>query len=230
MPSKTVRFVEDNESYSPPPTPSPTYSNATLSTSGPITPPPPPTAQLHSTYIYKPFSVASEPKYSISIHPPLATTIHPRFEIDLSTYSTSSQPSGLTSRVLCDGATIPPVNSFTVVCEHLPWTMTITPSSPKLGAIVTVSDVLCGLYLALRHHVKLTELQSEPHHHQQRIHEAYLSRCHRLPPGAREVEMAKGVRRIDFLLGKNRLLGFTLVDNPSATSNSTPLWRFTVSR
>lgn len=227
MPSKNVRFADVNESYSVPPTPSPTFSNATLSTSGPMTPPQQPPSQLHSTYIYKPFTVADEPKNSISIHPALAFVTDPRFKIDLSDARTIIPHLGLTPRVLSDGATIPPTRTFTVGSSHLPWMMTIGPASPKPDAIVTVADVLYGLYYALRFPVKRTEFATESPQSQQRITETYTSRCRRLGSGTKfEEEMNKGVKRIDFLLGRNRLLGFSPADNHISTD---PVWMFTVS-
>ncbi|KAF9460203.1 hypothetical protein BDZ94DRAFT_1266625 [Collybia nuda] len=226
MPAKSVRFTDVNESYSIPPTPSPTFSNATLSTSGPMTPPQPP-SQLHSAYIYKPFTVAQEPNNTISIHPMLAFVSSPRFKINLSDARTMVPHLGLTPRILSDGATIPPTQSFTVMCNFLPWKMTIGPSSRKPDAIVTVADVLHGLYLALRLPVKSTEFETEPPHSQRNITEAYNSRCGRLGPGKGvEEELKKGVKRIDFLLERHRFLGFTPAGNHDSKE---PVWMLCVS-
>lgn len=79
--------------------------------------------------------------------------------------------------------------------------------------MVTVADVLAGIHAILRTNVTASEFQmagSDPMDpgRAARITNAYQNRCARVPYGeARNKELKKGLKRIDFLEGVNMFEG-----------------------
>ncbi|KAF9461571.1 hypothetical protein BDZ94DRAFT_805527 [Collybia nuda] len=175
-----------------------------------------------STYTQKPLILTPETQIITKMHPELVFTTNPKFQIDLSDARTIAQQ---TSRVLSEGATMPLTASLEIVCPTLPWKITITPR--ERNAFVTVSDVLNGMYSALQRQITDIEFSLESPKDQRRITEAYRLRCKRFgSDGKASEELSKGVKRIDFLHGKNRFLGFSLVEQPDL---SQPIWLLSTS-
>ncbi|KAJ6567186.1 hypothetical protein DFH09DRAFT_918757 [Mycena vulgaris] len=141
-------------------------------------------------------------------------------------YTVSASP-GLSSRVLAEPATTPPLPCVTISCDL--WQFTIYPSSSKPGAFVTVADVLNGIYRDLRRPLRQDELDTLPVSQPfvASVRQAFYSRCSGLAraidPAAADSEARKGIRRIDFLLG-NHMFGGLL-----PTSHSPDVWKLNVS-
>lgn len=222
MPGKHVRFASANILYSPEPsTPSPSYSSSSLpSSSGPLTPPE--SEKSYSPYKYKALPQTSE-SWRIGFSPepvrinPVLGLEHPLLvNYDLSNLPdsiTTPRHHPLTPRVLSEPATSPGLPSLTLVSGSLPWTLTIHPSSPKPDAFVTVADVLFTLYRILRLNVTPAEYGTLPSREaRRRVNASYEHRHQRIgDERERDEEKRKGVKRVDFLMGRNRFLGLSCI-------------------
>ncbi|PPQ91531.1 hypothetical protein CVT25_008800 [Psilocybe cyanescens] len=101
-------------------------------------------------------------------------------------------------------ATKPSAPSMVVVCDRLPWALTILPTSSRRG-YVTIRDVFDGLYAALRTPVLDAELATLPQAGKIAVKSAYLSRCKQIVDyELYDMEMGKGIKRVDFL-GKHTI-------------------------
>jgi hypothetical protein len=215
MPGKHVRFVQNNLVYSPAPTtPSLTYSPYSPSSStGLLTPP-----SLHRTTL-------PLPVIPVQIHPLLACasngystssatssaliydlTLPPQTAQCANSYAPSSSSARLPlpPHVLAEAATSPPQPHLTLSCtEQLPWPIHIVAAHPHVG--VTVGDVLHCLYSELRRSATEAEFRSLPTQAAQAFAtKSYEDRCRRLAsdPRAFAHEKSKGLKRVDFLLGR----------------------------
>jgi hypothetical protein len=207
-----VHFANTNIFYSPPLTPSPTYSSASLpSSSGPDTPPP---RQSGSPYPFTPEALSCEPiDPSVLIHPVLGLFNPPLINHDLTVPPDSIRThdkKDLPERVLTEPATDPPMPFLTLTCDALPWSLKIPASSTHVDAFVTVSDVFNTLHYLLRLPVTPLEFSSIPTpEHEIAVIEAFQKRYRKYHADRRayETEKSKGVKRVDFLMGKNRFMG-----------------------
>ncbi|KZT69116.1 hypothetical protein DAEQUDRAFT_636057, partial [Daedalea quercina L-15889] len=147
----------------------------------------------------------------VMIHPALAAP-HTALSWDLVSspsaamiLSTSGMPSSLHPSLLSEPATHPGLPSLTIICDMLPWSLSVTPSRTH---VVTVGDVLHTLYRMLRTAVTETELGVLPSDTQMRVHSAFHAR-HKLLPDSRSraEEKRKGVKRVDFLMDLRRFAG-----------------------
>ena len=79
------------------------------------------------------------------------------------------------------------------------------------GHFVTVSDVINGTHRALRLTVSKAEYAALPSAAaRQRVTDAYSHRCARTPDAkAKQAEMRKGLKRIDFFVDENRFMGLS---------------------
>ncbi|KAJ8696707.1 hypothetical protein PTI98_006554 [Pleurotus ostreatus] len=139
------------------------------------------------------------PKITVKIHSALECTTTPHLN--------SCHPS-LSPTVLSEAATIPPLPSISLISQHLPWKIEIKPAA---GHFVTVSDVINEIYRALRLTDSKTEYAALPSAAaRQRVTDAYSHRCARTPDAnAKQAEMRKGFRRIDFFVDENRFMGLS---------------------
>jgi hypothetical protein len=142
-------------------------------------------------------------------------------------YTVSASPV-LSPRVLAEPAITAHLPYFTIVCDALPWHISIRPSSSKPGAYITVADVLNGIYRDLRRPVRTEELEvmALPPHFISSVRQAFYTRCSRLAqvdPAAANSETRKGIRRIDFLLGNSLFAGLV------PTKDSPDNWQLTFS-
>lgn len=200
MPGKHVTFAETNQVYSPPRTPSPSFSDSTSSSSsGPITPP-------------SPFSIsAALPKGSVIPNTLLAFDRGiPAIKFDVSLQAPAlingPHPSLLSNAQLHDPAVFPPTSTLHIV-SALPWTLTV---QAERNPYVTVMDVLCTLYNILRIPASRAEYAKESAASQIAIATAFHARVERGPnPAARAEQLSKGLRRVDFLQGQTRFLGLS---------------------
>jgi len=217
MPSKHVRFSEVDKYYSP--SPSPTF----ITTSLPSSPESPTFNHIGSPYAYTPL-----PPINGQLHPSLGPVRvnailgfapRPTFDWDLSLHP-SSLHTPLPAQVLAKAATNPPLPSLTIISHHLPWSITVKPSSSTSSSsspshkpihartsapYVTVADVLATLYRALRLPVLPAEYANLPSHKAKHgVCAAYHSRTHDSVE-----EAGKGVKRVDFLESHTSFLGLS---------------------
>ncbi|KAH9923401.1 uncharacterized protein BXZ73DRAFT_50961 [Epithele typhae] len=234
MPGKHVHFVD---------VPSPSTTNSTLSNSpGPMTPPQLYYSPLHGTKVmYAPSSSPRPATHSVALHPLLARAPSGTpLNWDLALPAESARPnvpglpSRITDKVVCEPATHPALPTLAVVCDFLPWTLTITPTPHALWAApyVTVGDVLHALYRALRLGVSDPELAVLEPGQQDRVRDAYVRRYRRAPAGEREQEKAKSIKRVDFLRDHRAFLGLAPVPGGLPAKGLVPgaVWALHVAR
>ncbi|TFY63875.1 hypothetical protein EVJ58_g2983 [Rhodofomes roseus] len=128
--------------------------------------------------------------------------------------TTYGSPSPLNPALLAEPATHPGLPSLTIICDMLPWSITITPSRTHF---VSVGDVLHALYRMLRLAVTETEVGVLPPDTRVRVHSAFHAR-HKMLPDARSraEEKQKGVKRVDFLMDLRRFAGLSIVMSGAA--------------
>ncbi|GJJ15455.1 hypothetical protein Clacol_009733 [Clathrus columnatus] len=118
--------------------------------------------------------------------------------------------SALSRNQLDAPATNPPVQSMSIVCDALPWTMTISASD---GYTLTVRDVIEGLYRGLRSKAKKEDwerLRSTTA--RRRVRRAWISRYNRHHSFRdRAYEESQGLRSVDFLGGSLAFKGLTFM-------------------
>jgi hypothetical protein len=211
MPGKHVRFAETNLLYSPlPMTPSPLLDSTPL--------PPcssPPQKFIDSHEEVSPLCLASD---LCQTEPETLAELNPILRFTLATppidYDISLPPTFITTphqHILPEPAVVPPLPLLAVVCPDIPWLITVSPSSSKPDAFVTVADVLLTIYCGLRLAVHPDEYNALPSHEDKhKVNAAYGNRYVRIADHAAcEEEKRKGVKRVDFLMGRTRFLGLS---------------------
>ncbi|KAI0667196.1 hypothetical protein C8Q78DRAFT_994248 [Trametes maxima] len=211
-------------------TPSSTYSEATLASSpGPFTPPPimpSPLPTKRHTPSPSMYATSPLPTTKVQMHPVLSCTAGGSAPLswDLTQIAESAlvhsggrtAPRPVTEELVKQPATTPKVASIVIKCERLPWAITILPrQDPRWAApYVTVGDVLCALYRALRLGVTSKEFAmpgAVPDHHP-RVQAAYDARCLRITdPAQRAAERKKGIKRVDFVYEEHAFRGLSCV-------------------
>ncbi|KAF7341697.1 hypothetical protein MSAN_02068100 [Mycena sanguinolenta] len=145
-------------------------------------------AQIHSLLSFTPFGPPNV-YYNLS---------HP-----LHTINSQLTPSFLNSAIF------PPQPALTVLCRHISWPISVSPSQPT--GFVSVLDVFTSVYTSLRLAVLRTEYETLPSDDARRsVDNAYFARCTLVADEEeRKIEALKGVKRIDFLAGKTCFLGLS---------------------
>ena len=160
-----------------------------------------------------------------AIHPLLAVSKTPSLIYDMSRHISSLHPShpSLSPHRLAEQATEPPMTSLVIVCHHLPWQIDVR--ARQQNGYITVADVMDGLYRALRLNVTEGEYKLLPlsHDMKHQVNKAYEQRYRRASFVEYGYEKAQGLRRVDFLGGKNTFLGL------SSTREGARVWRLNVS-
>lgn len=120
-----------------------------------------------------------------------------------------------------EAATNPPLPSLAIHCPLLAWEITVAPLN---GDYVTVNDVLHCLYRHLRLAVTPEEYEAlATGLVREAVNSAYRARCARIEdPQKRATEKGKGVKRIDFLQGRNVFKGL------SGTLTAAHIWELNV--
>lgn len=139
------------------------------------------------------------------LHPVLTVQPTPTVEYDLTLAPETMRSLAYTmpADFWTQQASLPPVPFLKISYPGLPWHVTICPSS-KNAPGVTVGDVLMAIYRSLRANVSKHEFARAPSNaHRAAATNAYNARVMRVHPSMRELERAKGLKRIDFL-GKHR--------------------------
>ena len=99
-------------------------------------------------------------------------------------------------------ATHPPAKVMKIVAAGLPWCTIVEPTTTP-SPFVTVLDVLHALYTNLHKPIKQAEFDAVSQSHRDLISKAWHHRLDKIPfPSDAKTERARGVRRMDFLLGK----------------------------
>lgn len=89
-----------------------------------------------------------------------------------------------------------------VIATGLPWYITVEPTTTS-SPFVTVLDVLHALYTNLHKPIKQAEFDAVSRSHQDMISKAWHYRLDNISsPHDVKAERARGVRRMDFLLGR----------------------------
>lgn len=228
--TKRVHFAPTNILYSPvPATPSPSNSTSSLpSSSDPPTPPPheyTPAPPRHASLNPMSECLPDSTNERMQIHFLLAYAPYaePFVNYDLS-LPPSTFGNQIPPQTLLEPATSPALHSLVIECPHLKWDFSITPSSSLPGAFVTVLDVFEALYRGLRLAVHPVDYNELPFDIVRDVNAAYYTRCGRiLATEARTSEESKGIKRVDFLMGRTRFLGL------SGTTRSRDIWTLNVS-
>ena len=165
------------------------------------------------------------PLPSIDIHPLLAVSKTPSLIYDMSRHISSLYPShpSLSPHRLAEPATEPPMTSLVIVCDHLPWPINIR--ARQHNGYITVADVMDGLYRDLRLNVTEGEysLLLLSHDMKHQVKKAYEQRYRSASFMEYAHEKAQGLRRVDFLGGKNTFMGL------SSTGEGAGVWQLNVS-
>jgi len=89
-----------------------------------------------------------------------------------------------------------------IVAHGLPWSITVEPTTTP-SPFVTVLDVLHALYTSLHKPIKQAEFDAISKSYRDLISGAWHRRLDKIAfPSDAKTERARGVRRMDFLLGK----------------------------
>ncbi|KAF8801662.1 hypothetical protein BYT27DRAFT_7197902 [Phlegmacium glaucopus] len=231
-----------------PATPTLTLASSIPCSPGPITPPPMsqvlsrpsaytiaylpsesfPVNTNTSYYVYgpnlpSPIAADSSITYAVLIRP------HTLLQTAAVTWNLMENPTSITrnnhllsSRLLCEQATTPPLPFLSITSIHLPWRIKVRASN---GIYVTLGDVFDSIYRSLRKNITPSELNLFPHvEDQKRATRAYKERYRRLrSTSARDEEKRGGMKRIDFLMGRTN---FHDISNTGRRSDE---WRLNVS-
>lgn len=214
-PKKQVKFFIPSESplpipLTPPPnTPSPSYSQSSLpSTTGPYTPPTP--NKLLPPHAFSPVNKSPVIPHFVpttptspappSLHDLLANPQGARLDVAFPPHPDRLR---IHQSHLSMAATHPPAKVMKVVAAGLPWCITVEPTTTS-SPFVTVLDVLHALYASLHKPIKQAEFDAVSQSYRDMISKAWHRRLDKIPSRSDEkAERARGVRRMDFLLGKS---------------------------
>lgn len=150
----------------------------------------------------------SKSNNDVQIHHLLSLSSNPPLTYDLSI------PLAYPPPPLHQPASFPSLQSVSIICpQFLPWSISIAPSESSNH--ITITDVLIAIYRTLRLAVHPLEYASLSESEQTTVAIAYEKRC-RLASVALgdphdSTEAKKGVKRVDFLGGRNRFMGLVRV-------------------
>jgi hypothetical protein len=123
-----------------------------------------------------------------------------------SSSSSSRSVENASLMLLYEPAIHPATPSITLLTEALPWSITVTAKS----SFVTLFDVLQALHSSLRLQVTKAEWASLSRASKNAISASFHKRVSRFSDHVkREKQLGKGVRRLDFLVGRTRLFGLS---------------------
>ena len=222
---KQVRFAYKNTFHSPF-TPALTFASSISSSPEPITPP----QMSHGLPGPSPYTISYVPQYPVK--PPHyvgSLRPHPLLESAAVNWDLIENPSTITlnnyllsSRMLVEQATIPPLPAISIISTYLPWTINVRALN---GSYVTLEDIFDSVYLSLRTKVAANEFNLLPHgEDKKRATRAYEQRYRRFRSiTAHDEEKRGGMKRIDFLMGR------TTFHSISNTGRRSDEWRLNVS-
>ncbi|KAK2462592.1 hypothetical protein APHAL10511_005325 [Amanita phalloides] len=212
MPEKHVRFASTND-YLAVPAGRASRSASPASSIGPLTPPSH-TFPLPGPTPYALPSLTKSRTVNGRVHTLLEYSTSPVIGYDFidPPSALKVRREGVSSRLLSEPATSPPLQSLTLTSPHLPWRI---PVAARNGTFVSVFDVIDSVYRCLRTHVSESEYHLLPTRaDQERANAAYRQRYRRLKdPRAYDDEKRQGLRRIDFLMGHSKFRGLSRTDS-----------------
>jgi hypothetical protein len=216
LPLTTTIIMNASETYSDVPR-APMFLPSSPDPSLPPLLTPPPLKHVGSPYARSPLPPVPEDclASSLSMNRVLRFALKPHISFDLhvhpSTIATLPDHRPLSLYTLSEPATQPPLPLITVVSPHFPWSITVTPPLPnKAKKYITVSDVLVTLHRTLNLSVTPDEHNSIPSGAVSRVNAEYERRLKNITSRReREAERRKGIKRIDFLIGRYRFLGLS---------------------
>ncbi|KAF9783810.1 hypothetical protein BJ322DRAFT_881242 [Thelephora terrestris] len=195
-------------------TPSPTLSESTASSSTPpmtpqslftTAPLPSPMSPIHPAITHRGippylcFDLAFPPSY-------LLVSESPSFGSGRSSTSSGSTGSVSNLLLLSEPAICSAFSTIILLTEALPWSVTVTARS----TFVTLFDVLQSLHSSLRRQVTKAEWASLPRASQEVIAASFHKRVGGFSDRVkRDKQSKKGVRRLDFLVGRTRFFGIS---------------------
>ena len=216
---KGVRFAYDLHKYhSPPVTPALTFASSILSSSGPKTPPQ--TSPGPSPY--------SDPNFSKKPPSHVVPRAHPLLESAAFIWDLIENPTTIvvhnykiSSRLLVEQATNPPLPALSITSTLLPWTIHVRTSN---RSYVTLEDLFDAIYHSLRINIATNEFISLHQTDQTRATRAYEQRYRRFRDiTAHDHEQRGGMKRVDFLMGRTR---FQSISNTGRRAHE---WRLNIS-
>ena len=192
------------------------------SSSGPITPPSmypghlPPPHIAYPAHRYEPFQIRPmAPPSSLvppNIHRLLAPDIGILYDLTLPPESATKRDRyRLSSRELSEPATLPAVPYLQIKSPYLQWRISV---SGRAG-FVTLGDVLDAIYISLRKNIVREDFKYLSDSAQQRVNAAYERRYRSLRDRrAYGMEKHSGVKRVDFLMERNKFRGLVMTSSP----------------
>ncbi|KAF7335547.1 hypothetical protein MVEN_02208600 [Mycena venus] len=222
MPSRRVRFASTDTFYSPPPPPPPlirSSPSSSISSLGPLTPPP-----LYAAPLTPKGSHCAPTAMKVQAHNLIALSHFPLLQYDVSLHPSSifSHRPSISAAAFLEPAVYPRRLSLSLVTPHLPWKIPVPASNRRY---VSVGDVLSAIYRTLRVNATPAEFNAlGTEKLMRRASTAYTRRCERLRGhSGYSQEKREGVKRVDFLMGYTTFQGIT------PTSGAPDVWRLTIS-
>ncbi|KAJ6558762.1 hypothetical protein DFH09DRAFT_1162460 [Mycena vulgaris] len=214
MPSRTTRTVRfedaDDEADTASSLPTSLHSRVIPAPSPETTVP---THLRHSRPLYacKPLPVAD-----VELHPILKINLESAELFDVCRDPSYQVPAHLQPSAVTAPATYPPTTRMSLICPRLPWRIEVQSAEAR---VVSAADVRDAIHSALAAPVTRPELLATPTVDRPVISMAFEARCermrHEFGPGAAQVEMQLGIKRVDFLLGSGLFVGLSAIpDTP----------------
>lgn len=154
--------------------------------------------QIHFLLAFSPFTGPAI-TWDVSYPPPT------------SSFCSEDEQELLSSQILEEPATCPPLPSLNITHPDLKYAIEVLPKDPTPGAIVSVNDVFTTIFKELRlaiHPLDYAELPEGDV--RSAVDSAYFERCGRIPdPQIRSLELMKGIKKIDLLMGRTTFLGLS---------------------
>ncbi|KAG8816573.1 hypothetical protein FRB91_005601 [Serendipita sp. 411] len=97
----------------------------------------------------------------------------------------------------------PPVSSMRLICKDMPWMITIRK---KDNSIVTIGDVFEAIYTQMQESIIHSEWRLMGPAVQKQVSNRFQQRLEQMA-AVGQVEESRGIRRVDFLLGKTAFIG-----------------------
>ena len=205
---KQVRFAYKLNKFHSPVTPALTFASSIPTSSGPRTPPRMSHGFLGPSPYYPISSVTNfltkPPHYKML--PPRA---HPLLESAAFIWDLIEKPTTIavynytiSSRLLLEQATNPPLPALFITSTLLPWTIHVRTSN---RSYVTLEDLFDAIYHSLRINIATNEFISLHQTDQTRATRAYEQRYRRFRSiTGHDLEKRSGMKRVDFLMGHTR--------------------------
>ncbi|KAJ7486853.1 hypothetical protein FB451DRAFT_1228179 [Mycena latifolia] len=197
---KTVRFVDAEDE-------APTAPSFPTSAHSPMMPPAlaVPTPLRHSRPLY---ACMELPVVDAELHHTFRIHLESAGLFDVLRDPSYQLPPHLPPTALTEPATYPPSPSMKLICPRLPWRIEIECTA---GGFVSVADVRSAIHAALAASVTRAELLATAVLDRPIISMAFEARCERVlrdcGPGAAQVELERGIKRVDFLFGSTIFIG-----------------------